>query len=125
MLTKKSVSDRVIMLPHKEVVDGDVGNLGTGSIRTQKSEPVLGGNNVVGVDGRFSQFQSIQELLELFGSQGVDVLTHHRSFPLVTIWSSPAKFTLTTVVTCKVTCNAEGKLNVTSQEISCMYVCCL
>lgn len=57
--TKKSVSDRVVMLPHKQVVDGDIGNLGIGSIRTKESQPVLGGNNIVWVNGGFSPFQSI------------------------------------------------------------------
>lgn len=107
------------MLPHKEVVDGNVGNLWLGSIRSQESQPVLGGNNVVRVDGGLGQFQSVQELLELLGCQGVDVLPHHSSFPLVTVGSGPAKFALATVITCEVTCNTEGTLNVNGQEISC------
>lgn len=109
--TKKSVSDRVVMLPDEEVVDGDVGNLGFSSIWSQKSQPVLRGNDIVRVGGGLSQFQSTEELLELFRGQGVDVLPHHRGFPLVTVWSGPSKFTQTTVVPCKVTCNTDSKLN--------------
>lgn len=97
------------MLPDEEVIDGDVGNLGLSSIWSQESQPVLGGNHVVWVNGGLSQFQSIQELLELFRGQRVDVLTYHGSFPLVTAWSGPAKLTLTTVISCKVTYNTEGK----------------
>lgn len=57
--TKKSVSDRVVMLPDKEVVDGDVSKLWLGSIRSQQSQPVLCGNHIVWVDGGLSKFQSI------------------------------------------------------------------
>lgn len=99
------------MLPDKEVVDGDVGDLGLGSVWSQESQPVLRGDDVVRVGGGLGQFQSVEELLQLLGGQGVDVLPHHRGFPLVTVWSGPAKFTLTTVVPCKVTCNTESKLN--------------
>lgn len=102
------------MLPHKEVVDGDVGELGIGSIWSQESQPVLGGNDVVWVRGGLSQLQDIEKLLELFGGQGVDVLPYHGGFPQVTAWSGPAKFTLTTVIPCKVTCNTESKLNVSN-----------
>lgn len=109
--TKKSVSDRVVMLPDKEVVDGDVGNLWLSSIWSQESQPVLGGNHILWVGGGLSQFQSIEELLKLFRGQGVDVLPHHRGFPLVTVWSGPSKFTLTTVIPSKVTCNTESTLN--------------
>lgn len=101
--TKKSVSDGVVMLPDKEVIDGDVGNLGLSSIWSQESQPVLGGNDIVWVGGGLSQFQNIEEVLKLLRGQRVDVLPHHRGFPLVTVWSGPAKFTLTTVMPCKVT----------------------
>lgn len=73
---------------------------------------MLGGNHIVWVEGGLSQFQSIKELRELFRGQGVDVLSYHGGFPQVTVWSSPAKLTLTTVKSCKVTCNTEGKLKV-------------
>lgn len=98
------------MLPHKEVIDGDVGKLWLGSIRSQESQPVLCGNNIVRVDGGLGQLQDIQELLQLFGGQRVNVLPHHRGFPLVAVWPRPAKFTLATVVTCKVTCSTEEQL---------------
>lgn len=83
--TEQSVADGVVMLPDKQVVDGDVGDLGLGSIWTQESQPVLCGNDIVWVDGGLSQFQSIEELLELLRGQGVDVLPQHRGFPLVTV----------------------------------------
>lgn len=113
-LTKKSVSDGVVMLPDKEVIDGDVGNLGLSSIWSQESKPVLGGNDIVWMCGGLRQFKNVKELLELFRGQGVDVPPDHRCFPLVTVWSGPAKFTLTTVVPCKVTCSTESKLNMSN-----------
>lgn len=106
--TKESVSDRVIMLPDKEVVDWDVGHLGLSSIRPQESQPVLGGNHIVWVGGGLSQFQSIEEFLELLGGQGENVLPYHRGFPLVAVCSSPAEFTLAAVMPCKVTCRPES-----------------
>lgn len=90
------------MLPDEEVVDGDVGKLGLGSVWTQESQPVLGGDHIVWMDGGLGQFQSVQELLEFVRGQRVNVLTYNRSFPLVTVCSSPTKFTLTTVITGKV-----------------------
>lgn len=98
------------MLPDKEVVDGDVSKLGLSSIWSQESQPVLGGNDVVWLGGGLRQLQDIEELLELLGGQGVDVLPHNSSFPLVTVWSGPAKFALTTVITCKGTCNTQRQL---------------
>lgn len=98
------------MLPDKEVINGDVGNLWLGSIWSEESEPVLSGDDVVWVDAALGQFQSIQELLELFGGQGVDILPHNGSFPLVTVWSYPAKLALAAIITCKVTCNIKSKL---------------
>lgn len=103
------------MLPDKEVIDGDVGNLGLSSIWSQESQPVLGGNDIVWVGGGLGQLQNIEELLELLWGQGVDVLPHHRGFPLVTVRSGPAKFAQTTVMPCKVTCNTESKLNVSDR----------
>lgn len=90
------------MLPYEEVIDRDVGDLWLGSIGPQQSQPVLCGYHVVGVDGVLGQFQSIQELLELHGGQRVDVLTHHRGFPLVTVGSGPSELALPAVVTRKV-----------------------
>lgn len=95
------------MLPDEEVVDGDIGKLGLGSIWSQHSEPVLRGDHIIWVNGGLSQVQSVQELLELFRGQGVDVLPHHWSFSLVTVRSGPAKFTLSTVITWKVPYNTE------------------
>lgn len=112
LVTQKSVSDRVVMLPDKEVVDGDVGNLGVSPIWSQESQPVLGGNDIVWVGGGLRHLQDIEELLELCRRQGEDVLPYHRGFPLVTVCSGPAKFTLTAVIPCKVTCNTESKVNV-------------
>lgn len=91
------------MLPHKKIVDGDVGKLGLSSIWSQEAQPVLGGDHVIWVDSGFSQLQGIQELLELCRGQRVDVLSNDGSFPLVAVWSGPAKFALSTVKTCKVT----------------------
>lgn len=113
VFTKKCVSDWVVMLPHEEVVDWDIGKLRISSVWTQDSQPVLCGYDIVWVDGGLSQFQSVQKLLQLLGGQGVDVLTHHRSSPLVTVGAGPAKLTLTTVVTSKVTCNTKGKCHYT------------
>lgn len=90
------------MLPYKEVVDRDVGDLRLGSIGPQQSQPVLRGYHIVGVDGVLGQFQSIQELLELHRGQRVDVLTHHRGLSLVAVGSGPSKFALSAVVTRKV-----------------------
>lgn len=73
---------------------------------------MLGGNHIVWVGGGLSQFQNIEELLELFRGQGEDVLPYHRDFPLVTVWSSPAEFTLATVMPCKVTCRTESTTHV-------------
>ena len=112
--TQKSVADRIIVLPDEEIIDGDVGDLGLSPVWSQQSQPVLGGNDVVWVGGGLSQLQGVEELLELLGGQGVDVLPHHGSFPLVTVWSGPTEFTLTTVMPCKVTFNAKSKLNVSN-----------
>ena len=96
------------MLPDKEVVDGDVGELGLGSIGSQEAQPVLRGDDIVWVGGGLGQLQHIQELLELSWCQRVNVLPHHWSFSLVTVWSCPAKLTLATVKASKVTCAWEG-----------------
>lgn len=60
--TKQGVSDGVIMLPNEEVVDWDVGHLGLSSVGSQESQPVLGGNDVVGMGGGLGQLQSIEEI---------------------------------------------------------------
>lgn len=73
------------MLPHKEVVNGDVGELGLSSIWSQQSQPMLGGNDVVWLCGGLGQFQDVEELLQLSGGQGVDVFSLHGGFPLVAV----------------------------------------
>lgn len=98
------------MLPDEEIVDGDIGKLGLGSIWSQQSKPMLRGDHIIWVNGGLSQIQSVQKLLELFGGHGVDVLPHHWSFSLVTVRSSPAKFTLSTVIACKVPYNTKRTL---------------
>lgn len=103
------------MLPDEEVVDGDVCDLRLGAVWSQETQPVLGGDDVVRVGGGLSQLQDVEELLELLGGQGVDVLPHHRGFPLVTVCSGPAKLTLTTVVPCKVSYNTDSKLNISKE----------
>lgn len=110
------------MLPHKEVVDGDVGHLRLSSIRSQEAEPVLGGNNIIWVNGVLGQFQRIEEFQELIGGQRVDVLPNHRGFPLVTVGTSPAKFTLAAVVTCKVSCETGHKCQI-FKEVSHLCYC--
>lgn len=96
------------MLPDKQVVDWDVGNLWFSSVRSQQSQPVLCGDDIVWVDGVLSQFQSIKELLKFCRRQGVNVLSYHRGFPQVAVWSSPAKFTLSAVMPSKVPWTTES-----------------
>lgn len=91
------------MLPCKEVVDGNIGELGLGSIGPQQAQPVLCGDDIVWVGGVLGPVQHIQKLLKLSWSQRVDVLPHHRGFTYVTVWSCPAKLTLATVEATKVT----------------------
>ena len=50
------------MLPDEEVVDGDVGDLRLGAGGPQEAHPVLGGDDVVRVDGDLGQLQNGQEL---------------------------------------------------------------
>lgn len=116
--TQQGVSNWVVMLPYKEVVDRDVGDLRLGSIGPQQSQPVLRGYHIVGVDGVLGQFQSIQELLELHRGQRVDVLTHHRGLPLVAVGSGPSKFALSAVVTRKVAWKTVKILNQKKKKTS-------
>lgn len=96
------------MLPDKEVVDGDVGHLRLSSIGSEESQPVLGGNDIVWVGGGLGQLHRIQEVQEFLGGQGEDVFPHHGGFPLITVCSGPAKFTLAAVEARKVTCNTKS-----------------
>lgn len=90
------------MLPDEEVVDGDVGKLRLGSVWSQQSKPVLRSDHIVRVNGGLGQIQSIQEVLELLRGQGVNVLSHHWNFSLVTVRSGPSKLTLAAVKTSKI-----------------------
>lgn len=103
------------MLPHEEVVDGDIGHLWLSSVGTQESQPVLGGNDVVWVDGGLGQLHRIQEVQELHGSQGEDVFPHHRGLPLIAVGSGPAEFALAAVEAGKVTCNTESTATLSGQ----------
>lgn len=107
--TQESVSNGVIMLPHEEVVDRDVGHLRLSSIGSKKSQPVLGGDDIVWVGGGLGQLHRIQEVEELRGGQGEDVFPHHGGLPLIAVGSGPAKFALAAVEARKVTCNTESK----------------
>lgn len=98
------------MLPDEEVINGNVGKLWLSPVWSQQTQPVLCGNHVVWMDGVLSQIQNIQEVLNFPAGKGVDVLPHHRSFSLVTVWTSPAELTLTTIIASKVTCNTESQL---------------
>lgn len=57
--TQQCVSNWVVMLPHEEIVDWDVGDLWLGSIGSQQSQPVLCRYHIVGVDSVLGQFQGI------------------------------------------------------------------
>ncbi len=104
LLTQQCVPHRVIVLPDEEVVDGDVAELRLGAVGSQQAQPVLCGDDVFEVDGGFGQIQNVQELLQLTGTQRVNVLPHNGSSALVTVRPGPAQLTLAAVIPSKVTC---------------------
>lgn len=95
------------MLPHKVVVDGDIGELWLRAIGSQEAQPMLGGDHKVWVRGVLGQVQRVQELLALSGTQRVDVLTHHRDLWLLAVRTRPAELTLSAVRTRKVSFGGE------------------
>lgn len=91
------------MLPDEQVVHTDVAEACLVGLAVDQAEPVLGGDDVLRVHGAFGTLQRLQEDLPLAHTQGHDVPPNHRSLAEIAVRPRPAKLTLTTIETSKVT----------------------